>query len=75
MINFQYDQDVEYQAIREEERAEGRQEGRQEGMQEGERKKAIEMAKKFLELGTAKEIVVEASGLPLEVIEELEKLS
>jgi len=59
MINFQYDQDVEYQAIREEERA------------EGERKKAIEMAKKSLSAGLDLELIVELTGLPLELIETL----
>jgi len=59
MINFQYDQDVEYQAIREEERA------------EGERKKAIEMAKKLLFDNMSFEMIKKYTRLELEDIESI----
>jgi len=69
MINFQYDQELEYQAIREEERAEGR----QEGQKEGERQKAVEMAINLLMSDVSKEIIAAASGLTLAEIEDLAK--
>jgi len=71
MINFQYDQELEYQAIREEERAEGWQEGHQEGQKEGERQKAIEMAKKLLSDRMSFEMIEKYTGLPLELIKTL----
>jgi len=63
MFNFQYDQEVEYQAIREEERAEGR--------QEGEYKKAIEMAKKMLSDKMSFIEIEKYTDLDLRTIEEL----
>ena len=50
---------------------EGYAEGHAQGIEYGEHKKAIEIAKKLLELGTPTEVVIKASGLTFEEIEEL----
>lgn len=63
MLYFQYDQETEHQAIREEERAEGR--------QEGQREEKMEMARKLLGAGVSKGIIANTSGLPFEIIEAL----
>jgi len=61
MLNFQYDQEVEYQAIREEEREAGASE------------KAIEMVKNLLASGISADVISNASGLSLQEVEELSK--
>ena len=65
MINLQYDQEVEYRAIREEERIEGR--------KEGEQTKAIEIAKKLLSDRMPFEMIAQYTGLELEDIKVLAK--
>ena len=63
MLNFQYDQEVEYQAIREEER--------EEGYEAGASEKAIEMAGNSLKAGLSTELVAELTGLSLEKVTSL----
>ena len=56
---------------REEGRKEGRKEGRQEGREEGRLEANTEAARKFKLLGVDVEIIAQATGLSVEVIEEL----
>lgn len=69
MINLQYDQEVEYQAIREEERAEGVALGMERGVEQGK----IETAKNLLQTTLTLEEIAEATGLTISKIESLKE--